>query len=127
MPTAVIIPLTAVPQTNEQRWRAQQKDRQVFESRRVYTATEPTPLFWYDPLTGQSLTIGTLLGDFTAQAQFEFIPRGNQAALEVPYRINSDFGLTAISPAVRDRMIASNYTESVEAYVFISDPIRLKQ
>jgi hypothetical protein len=40
-----------------------------------------------------------------------------RAALEVPYRINQDFGLTAISEAVRARMKAAGYTDSVEAYI----------
>jgi len=44
--------------------------------------------------------------------------RGDQqAALEVPYRINNDFGLTSISEAVRARMQAAGYSQSVEAYV----------
>ena len=62
------------------------------------------------------MPIGTISGEFPAQA--EFILRGaQQAALEVPYRINNDFGLTAISDAVRERMKAAGYAQSVEAYV----------
>jgi hypothetical protein len=62
------------------------------------------------------LPIGTVSGEFPAQA--EFILRGaQQAAFEVPYRINNDFGLTAISDAVRERMKAAGYTQSVEAYI----------
>lgn len=84
-------------------------------------------MYWYDPLSGQSLTIGTILGPFTAQAQFGFIPQGDQPALEVPYRINNDFGLTAISPAVRDRMNAAGYTESVEAYILVNEAVKLNE
>jgi len=80
---------------------------------------------WYDPTTGQSLEIGTIRGEFPAQA--EFVLRSNQhPALEVPYRINVDFGLTAISEAVRDRMKAAGYTESVEAYIERSDAVVAK-
>ena len=62
------------------------------------------------------MPIGTLSGEFPVQA--EFILRGDQqAALEVPYRINNDFGLTSISEAVRARMQAAGYSQSVEAYV----------
>jgi hypothetical protein len=121
VPTAPAIDVVVVPQpqpalNNHDRWRAQQIDRQVFEQAQVYVARRPAPLQWYDPLTGQSLEVGTLIGDFTVQARF--ILRGtNSPALEVPYRINADYGLTSISEAVRSRMQAAGYTESVEAYV----------
>lgn len=117
---------TEAPQTSEQRWRAQQIDRVVFEGQRIYTASQPVSLLWYDPATGQSLEIGSLIGDFPAQAQFTFRGTG-QPALEVPYRINTDFGLTAISAAVRERMRAAGYTESVEAYIAQTEAISAKQ
>jgi hypothetical protein len=115
-PEVVIIPQTAVPLNNEQRWRAQQLERQPFDQQRLYIANTNVALFWYDPMTGQSLEIGTIRGEFPAQAQF-ILRYDRRPALEVPYRINQDFGLTAISEAVRARMKAAGYTDSVEAYV----------
>ena len=115
-PAVVVIPQPSIPLSNEQRWRAQQLERQVFDQQRLYIANDFSPLLWYDPLTGQSIEIGTIRGEFPAQAQF--VLRSNRRlALEVPYRINNDFGLTAISEAVRERMRAAGYTESVEAYI----------
>jgi hypothetical protein len=37
-----------------------------------------------------------------------------------------DFGLTAISDAVRERMRNAGYTQSVEAYVFQADDVQPK-
>ena len=69
--------------------------------------------------------IGTISGEVPVQA--EFLLRGaQQAALEVPYRINNDFGLTAISEAVRGRMEAAGYSQSVEAYVLLIADIHPK-
>jgi hypothetical protein len=124
-PAVIVIPLTQMPETNEQRWRAQQQDRKVNDPPRLYIARNPVTLWWYDPLTSQSAPIGTISGEFPVQA--EFILRGaQQAALEVPYRINADFGLTAISEAVRKRMQAAGYSQSVEAYVLRIDDIQPK-
>jgi hypothetical protein len=114
-----------VPQSNQQRWRDQQRSRQVLEPPQVYTAKSPVTLWWYDPLTGQSVAIGTLVGEFPVQALFTFWSE-QRPALEVPYRINVDFGLTAISDAVRERMRNAGYTQSVEAYVFQADDVQPK-
>ncbi len=126
MPSPLVLLPTEAPQTSEQRWRAQQLDRLVFEGQRIYAAGQPVSLLWYDPATGQSLEIGSLIGDFPAQAQFTLRGTG-QPALEVPYRINTDFGLTAISAAVRERMRAAGYTESVEAYIVQTESVSAKQ
>jgi hypothetical protein len=116
VPAVIVVPLTQAPETNEQRWRAQQQDRTVNDPPHPYIASSPVTLWWYDPLISQAVPIGTISGEFPVQA--EFILRGaQQAALEVPYRINNDFGLTAISEAVRERMKAAGYAQSVEAYV----------
>jgi hypothetical protein len=125
-PTSVmVVPLTQLPETTEQRWRAQQQDRQVNDPPRIYVAPISITLWWYDPLTSQSVPIGTINGEFPVQA--EFVLRGpQQAALEVPYRINNDFGLTAISDAVRARMQAAGYSQSVEAYVLRTADINPK-
>jgi len=124
-PAVIVIPLTPAPETNQQRWRAQQQDRKVNDPPRLYIALNPTTIWWYDPLTSQSVPIGTLSGEFPAQAEFTL--RGqSQAALEVPYVINADFGLTAISEAVRERMKAAGYSQSVEAYVLRTADIQPK-
>jgi hypothetical protein len=118
----VVVPQTATPQSGEQRWRAQQLQRQAFETPRLYVAQHPVSLLWFDPATGQSLEIGTLRGEFSAQAQF-LLRDGSRPALEVPYQINVSYGLTAISDALRERMRAAGYAESVEAYVLQADDI----
>jgi hypothetical protein len=121
----VVVPLTQAPETNEQRWRAQQQNRKVNDPPQIYIARNPATLWWYDPLTSQSVPIGTISGEFPVQAEFTL--RGaQQAALEVPYRINADFGLTAISGAVQERMKAAGYSQSVEAYVLRTDDIQPK-
>jgi hypothetical protein len=118
-------PPAATP-TNEQRWRAQQADREVFPPQ-VFLAKRPVTLWWWDPTTGQSLEVGTIIGPVTAQARFIFRPR-QAPALEVPYRLNIDFGLTAVSPVVIERMKAAGSSESVEAYVLLDgDSIVPKQ
>jgi hypothetical protein len=115
-PAVIIVPLTQLPATNEARWRAQEQDRKVNDPPRIYVAPSQVTLWWYDPLNSQSVPIGTLSGEFPAQAEF-ILRSAQQAAFEVPYRINNDFGLTAISDAVRERMKAAGYTQSVEAYI----------
>lgn len=121
----VVVPQTQAPETNEQRWRAQQQDRKVNDPPRIFVARNPAILWWYDPVVSQPVQIGTIRGEFPVQA--EFVLRADQAAaLEVPYVINSDFGLTAISEAVRDRMRAAGYSQSVEAYVLRTDDTQPK-
>jgi hypothetical protein len=116
IPAVIVVPATQPPATSEERWRAQEQDRKVNDPPRIYTVKSPATLWWYDPLTSQSLTIGTISGEFPVQAEF-ILRSTQQAALEVPYRINNDFGLTAISEAVRERMKAAGYSQSVEAYI----------
>lgn len=123
--SAVIITPQLSSQTNEQRWRDQELNRQVFDPPQTYVAHNHVTLQWYDPATGQVLEIGTLFGDFPVQAQF-VLRDGNRPAFEVPYRINGDFGLTAISDAVVQRMHAAGYSESVEAFILQSDAIQPK-
>jgi hypothetical protein len=125
MPAVIIVPLTQMPETNEQRWRAQEQDRKVNDPPRIYIAPSPATLWWYDPLTSQSVPIGTINGEFPVQAEF-VLRSAQQAALEVPYRINNDFGLTAISDAVRERMKTAGYSQSVEAYILRTADIHPK-
>lgn len=115
-PSIVVILPTAVPQSSQERWLAQQLNRQAIDPPRIYVANAAVPLWWYDPATGQSLEIGSLLGEFPVQAQFT-LRNGGRVAFAVPYRINADYGLTAISGAVRERMRAAGYAEQVEAYI----------
>lgn len=98
----------------------------MIEPPRLYTARSHISLYWYDPTTGQTLEIGTLVGDFPVQAQFTFRPK-NAPALEVPYRINTDFGLTAISEILKQRMNNAGYEQSVEAFVLVDERIIPKQ
>jgi hypothetical protein len=122
-PAVVIVPATPVPQTSEERWRTQQIERQVLDEKPLYTARQPVPLLWWDPNTAQVVEIGLIRGDFPVQATFTFRPTGQQA-LEVPYRINGDFGLTAISGALRERMAAAGYTEFAETFVLFSAAVQ---
>jgi hypothetical protein len=124
-PAVIVVPLTQMPETNQQRWRAQQQDRKVNDPLRIYVARNPATLWWYDPLTSQSVPIGTINGEFPVQAEFT-LHGEQQAALEVSYVINVDFGLTAISEAVRERMKAAGYSQSVEAYVLRTADIEPK-
>jgi hypothetical protein len=123
-PAVVVVPQAQAPETSEQRWRAQQQDRKVNDPPRIYVARNPVVLWWYDPVVSQPVQIGTIRSEFPVQA--EFVLRGDGAALEVPYVINSDFGLTAISEAVRERMRAAGYSQSVEAYVLRTDDTQPK-
>jgi hypothetical protein len=125
IPAVIVIPLTQIPETNQERWRSQQEDRKVNDPARVYIAKSSVTLWWYDPLNSQSVPIGMISGEFPVQAEF-IMHSLQQAALEVPYRINNDFGLTAISEAVRGRMEAAGYSQSVEAYVLRTDDIQPK-
>lgn len=121
--TAVVVQATAEVPSSEEAWRAQQANRQEFGEERRYTASAPVPLLWFDSVTGQRLEIGQLIGGFVVTAQFELRFQENAAALAVPYRIDQDYGLTAISPAVKARMQAAGYTERVEAFVLLNDSI----
>ncbi|MDZ4720768.1 MAG: hypothetical protein SH847_20115 [Roseiflexaceae bacterium] len=121
-PAVIIIPVTPSLEGSEQRWRTQQQQRSVLNPPKLYEARMATALLWYDPITGQVLEIGTLRGVFPAQAQFTFRPT-NTMSLEVPYRINGDFGLTSISDAVLERMTNAGYKTSVEAFVYLNESI----
>ncbi|NTU77852.1 MAG: hypothetical protein HGA45_00370 [Chloroflexales bacterium] len=115
------LPTLALPTppalTPEERWRAQQIDRRLFEAFRPYY-TAGSELWWYDPTNQQSVILGRITGDFTAQAEFTLRGQGVQA-LEVPYQVNGGYGLTALSPAVLDRIRAAGYSEWIETYVFV--------
>lgn len=121
--SVVIIPATRPPQSGIERWRAQQSNREAIEPPATYTVGAPTPLLWWDPATNQALEIGLVDGEVPAQARFTLTQTG-EPAIEVVYQVNRSFGLTAISAAVRDRMAAAGFTETVEAYIVITDAVR---
>jgi hypothetical protein len=117
-PEATFVLPTPLPLTNEQRWRAQQINRIIFERQRSYT-TASSELWWYDPINQQHVILGTFNGDFLAQAQFTLRGQGIEA-LEVPYQVNVSYGLTALSPALVERINAAGGKDWIETYVFVT-------
>lgn len=122
-PIITIVPPTLPSLTPEQRWRMQQADRLVFETLQTYVARAQTKLWWYDPINQQHVLLGTFSGPFLAQARFHLPAQANAEALEVPYHINQQYGLTALSPALVERMRAAGYTTWVETYVLVSSEV----
>jgi hypothetical protein len=118
----VIVPATPLPLSNEQRWRRQQQNREVFASTRTFV-TAGSELWWYDPVQQQSVILGTFSGPFEAQARFTLRGQG-VIALEVPYQVNQRYGLTAISPALIERIRAAGYDEWIETYVIEGPNVR---
>lgn len=120
VPTPDLLPTLVLPTapvlSNEDRWRAQQIERVVFDPIQNYRTTS-SDLWWYDPVNQQSIILGTISGDFAVQAEFVLRSQGRDA-LEVPYQVNRSYGLTALSPAILDRIAAAGYTEWIETYVF---------
>lgn len=130
-PTVTVPPPTEIPPalptlalptqpavSNEERWRAQQVDRQVFDPLQPY-GTVTSELWWYDPVNQQSIVLGSFSGAFVAQARFSLRGQGIEA-LEVPYQVNRSYGLTALSPAVLERIRVAGYGEWIETYVFVT-------
>lgn len=113
---------TTISHTNEERWRAQQQDRVVFEALVPFT-TSGSELWWYDPVNQQHVILGVITGDFLAQAQFQLIGQG-LGAVEVPYQVNVGYGLTALSPAILGRIAAAGYeSDWIKTYVFLSPDV----
>lgn len=112
---------TPEPLTNEARWRAQQIDRQPF-SRPLVFRTTGSELWWYDPLHQQHVILGRITGDFLGQASFTLRGQGMQA-IEVPYQVGVSYGLTALSPALVERIRAAGFHDWIETYVFQSNAI----
>ncbi|NJN65501.1 MAG: hypothetical protein HC884_01710 [Chloroflexaceae bacterium] len=108
--------------SNEQRWRSQQKNREVFDSYQVYT-TSGSDLWWYDPVNQQHVVLGSFTGHFNAQARFTLTAREG-TALEVPYQVNQSYGLQALSPALVQRIEAAGYGEWIEAYVLLGTEVQ---
>lgn len=89
----------------------------------MYTIQGQAALLWYDPLTSQAIEIGLVRGSVPVQARFDYRPY-QAAAIEVPYRINVDFGLTSISDAAVQRMRQAGYTETIESFIIVTDSIQ---
>lgn len=121
-PTLVLPTLPVL--SNEERWRAQQLDRQIFSELRLYT-TKRSELYWYDPINQQSVLIGIINGEFMAQAAFTF-RENNQPALEVPYQINRSYGLSALSPTLIERIRTAGYSDWIETFVFLTPDVQAK-
>lgn len=113
---------TAPALTNEERWRAQQQDRIVFGDLQPYYSAG-SELWWFDPVNQTHVILGQITGDFVAQAQF--VVRGQGVpALEVPYQLNRSYGLTALSPALLERIAAAGYASDwIETYVFLTPDV----
>lgn len=125
-PVATPLPPLALPTatllTDEERWRAQQQDRVVFDGLVRYS-TSGSELWWFDPVNQQHVILGRLTGEFVAQAQFVTRGQGVQA-LELPYQINTSYGLTALSPALLERIAAAGYgSDWIETYIFLSPDV----
>lgn len=109
----------------EERWRYVQQDRTPLETIQTYTTPSREILWWYDPLLGRTIKLGEIQGDFPVQATFRF--RGQEVdALEVPYQINSTFGISLPSATVDAIRKAGYEGEWIEAFVYKTEDIRPK-
>lgn len=123
IPPAPTLVLPTLPSLSpEERWRAQQLDRQIFDPPRLYN-TKRSELYWYDPVNQQKVLLGILSGDFMVQATFTFREDG-QPALEVPYEVNRGYGITALSPAVLERIRAAGYSDWIETFVLLTHDVQ---
>jgi hypothetical protein len=85
--------------------------------------TSGSELWWFDPVNQQHVILGRLTGEFVAQAQFQLRGQG-VLALEVPYQVNTSYGLTALSPALLGRVAAAGYeSDWIETYIFLSPDV----
>lgn len=125
-PAGPTLPPLAIPTipsiSHQERWRAQQQDREVFPELLPF-ATSDSQLWWYDPVNQQHVILGVITGDFLAQARFRLLGQGLDA-LEVPYQVNVSYGLTALSPAILGRIAAAGYeSDWIETYVYFSPEV----
>ena len=121
--TNVVVPSTLVAVSPADMWQAQQTERVPFEPARIYRASVPVALLWFDPATGQTLEVGRVIGEFRVVAEFGLKQQASAKAFAVPYRIDQDYGMTSISSAVVARMRAAGYSDAVEAYILAEDSI----
>ena len=105
-----------------ERWRYMQMDREVFEPIRTFATSGPETLWWYDPVFGQMVALGEINGEFPVQAAFRL--RGQEAgALEVPYQINTSFGLR-IPDALQARMRNAGAGDWIETFVYAKSDVQ---
>ena len=102
----------------EERWRAMQVDRAPFGQTRNYFSPGYQVVWWFDPVFGQILPIGQLQGEFAAQATFRIRGQWIQA-LEIPYLINQQYGIT-VPPPILKRMQDAGKTEWVDVFVYLT-------
>lgn len=117
----LVVP-SGLERSNEARWREQQRDRVVFAGPQSFV-TDGSDLYWYDPRNQQHVVLGRINGEFLAQARFVLKTR-DVPALEVPYHVNSSYGLTALSPAIIERIQAAGYADWIETYVLESSDVQ---
>lgn len=125
-PTPTMDPVFAAVQLPPavERWRYMQMDREVFDPLRTYATSGPETLWWYDPLYGQIIALGEINGAFPVQATFRL--RGQEAgALEVPYQINTSFGLR-LPDAIQQRMRNAGAGEWIETFVFAKSDVQAR-
>jgi hypothetical protein len=120
-PLPTIVPPQLGQQTNEERWRAQQLNRTVFDPRRTFSTTG-SDLLWYDPVNQQAVVLGSFAGTFEAQASFGFRGQNGAEALEIAYPVNQRY-ITGISPALVERIRNAGYNEWIETFVLISPAV----
>lgn len=124
IPTPVVIAPNFPVLSPEERWRAEQRYREVFDPPRTYT-TSGSELWWFDPINHHHVILGNFSGDFQAQARFTL--RGQTiAALEVPYQVNQSYGLTSISSELVARIHAAGYGDWIETYVFLTPNVQAR-
>lgn len=124
-PTAIqnnIILPAPVARSNEERWRAQQLNRIVFSTSQSYN-TSNSQIWWFDPINEQHVLLGSFSGNFQVQASF-VLAEQRLEALELPYQVNRLYGLTALSPALLDRIAGAGYGDWIETYVIVDANIR---
>jgi hypothetical protein len=116
-----IAPPTFPARSNEEKWREQQSEREIFDAPRRYT-TVGSELWWFDPVNQQHVILGSFSGEFDVQATFTLHSQG-VVALEVPYPVNQRY-VTAISPAHQQRIAEAGFGEWIETYVFLTPNVR---
>lgn len=117
----IILPAPVV-RSNEERWRTQQLNRTVFSTPQSYN-TSNSQIWWFDPINEQHVLLGSFSGNFEAQATF-VLTEQRLEALELPYQVNRLYGLTALSPALLDRIAMAGYGDWIETYVIMDANIR---
>ncbi len=109
----------------EDRWRYVQVERTPLGAVQTYNSASREILWWYDPRLGRPVKLGEVQGDFPVQATFRF--RGQEVdAVEVPYQINSSFGIS-LPAATVDQIRQAGYTgDWIEAFIYQDGDIQAR-